>query len=51
MKDLRKAGPVPALLFYKRVLPLKPGQGFFHAFIEKEYFTFESIVAVALDHL
>ncbi len=51
MKDLHKAGPVPALLFYKRVLALKPGKGFFHTFIEKKYFPLESVVAVALNHL
>jgi hypothetical protein len=51
MKDLHKAGPVPALLFYERVLALKPWQGFLQAFIEKKYFSLESVVAVALDHL
>lgn len=51
LKQLHKAGPVPALLFYERVLALKPGKGFFHTFIEKKYFPLESVVAVALDHL
>ena len=51
MKQLHKAGLVPALLFYERVLALKPGKGFFHTFIEKKYFPLEPVVAVALDHL